>query len=478
MKALSATLLLLLIQLAPSVLSAPSDSSLPRAVSSGPISVNLLRKRYGPADQDSVDDWGLWAKNQREILRNKYSQDSNSKRSTGKNLLTNQNADSSYYGTIAIGTPPVSYNIIMDTGSADLWVLDSACTGGCNGVATFNPSQSSSFTNLTTSFSIKYGSGDAQGFLARDVVQLAGFSVTNQVFAVCDTISDGLLDTPVSGLMGLGWQPIASSDAVPFWQTLASSGAWDEPVMAFQITRFLNISQTRSLEPGGTFTMGTLNSSLYTGDIDYVNLPDNAVTYWTLPLTSLTVQGNSVTLASGESSYTAIDTGTTLIGGPQDAIASIYANIPDSSAATGDFEGYYEYPCDTEVNVSLSFGGRTWSISPADFAMTMTSSNRCIGAFFVIGTSTPAWIIGDTFLKNVYSVFRYDPPSVGFADLSETALAMNQPGGEVPTATIGSVVAVATGGGTRANSAPSQAVSLISRSGIVAAGLSLLFLAL
>jgi len=192
----------------------------------------------------------------------------------------------------------------------------------------------------------------------------------------------------------------------------------------------------------------------------------------------LTVQGNSVTLASGESSYTAIDTGTTLIGGPQDAIASIYANIPDSSAATGDFEGYYEYPCDTEVNVSLSFGGRTWSISPADFAMTMTSSNRCIGAFFVIGTSTPAWIIGDTFLKNVYSVFRYDPPSVGFADLSETALAMNQPGGEVPTATIGSVVAVATGGGTRANSAPSQAVSLISRSGIVAAGLSLLFLAL
>jgi len=85
--------------------------------------------------------------------------------------------------------------------------------------------------------------------------------------------------------MGFAWQSIASSGAEPFWQTLASSGAWDEPVMAFQITRFTNISQVRTLEPGGTFTMGALNSSLYTGDIDYVNLPSDAVTYWTLPLT-------------------------------------------------------------------------------------------------------------------------------------------------------------------------------------------------
>jgi len=102
---------------------------------------------------------------------------------------------------------------------------------------------------------------------------------------VCDAISNGLLESPVSGLMGLAWQSIASSGAEPFWQTLASSGAWDEPVMAFQITRFTNISQARSLEPGGSFTMGTLNSSLYTGDIDYVDLPEDAVNYWTLPLT-------------------------------------------------------------------------------------------------------------------------------------------------------------------------------------------------
>jgi len=306
---------------------------------------------------------------------------------------------------------------------------------------------------------------------------MAGFSVPNQVFGLCDAISDGLLETPVSGLMGLAWQSISTSGAEPFWQTLASSGAWDEPVMTFQITRFNNISQSRTLEPGGTFTMGTLNSSLYTGDIDYVDLPENAVTYWLLSLTSLTVQGNSISLASSQNSHSAIDTGTTLIGGPQDAIAQIYSNIPDSSPESGNFEGYYSYPCNTNVNVTVSFGGRSWGISSADFTLTKASGDRCIGAFFVTDSS-PAWIFGDTFLKNVYSVFRYNPPSVGFADLSEIALAMNAPGGNVPTATIGSVVAVATGKGKQSNSAPARMVSALSRSGVLAVGLSLLLIML
>lgn len=39
----------------------------------------------------------------------------------------------------------------------------------------------------------------------------------------------------------------------------------------------------------------------------------------------------------------------------------------------------------------------------------------------------------------MYSVFRYSPPSVGFATLSGTALGMNGVNGLPPTATIGSV---------------------------------------
>jgi len=253
------------------------------------------------------------------------------------------------------------------------------------------------------------------------------------------------LSSPVSGLLGLGWQSIASSEQPPFWETLASKGALSQPVMGFQLTRFLNDSTARPLEPGGSFTMGFLNSSLYTGNIDYQNLVTTP-SFWVLSLTSLTVQGNSVSLPSGPASYAAIDTGTTLVGGPSSVIQNIYAQIPGSQPGSGTWEGFWIYPCNTRVNVAMSFGGPSWPVSTADFQLTQLGSGQCVGAFFDINTNgnAPSWIIGDTFLKNVYSVFRYDPASVGFAALSETALSMNGANAQPPSATIGSISASVT----------------------------------
>lgn len=64
----------------------------------------------------------------------------------------------------------------------DLWVAGSDCSIGCSGITTFTTSDSSTFTNLSTSFSITYGSGEAAGALGEDTVQMAGFSVSNQTF--------------------------------------------------------------------------------------------------------------------------------------------------------------------------------------------------------------------------------------------------------------------------------------------------------
>jgi len=433
--------------------------------------VNLHRKGISTR---SPRDWERWAKAQREKLESKYgSPATHRKRASGTNLLTNQNADSSFFGSIAIGTPPVSFNVILDTGSSDLWLADSDCRTGCGSVPTFASSASSTFRNSSTPFSITYGSGRAAGVLGQDKVQMAGFSVDNQIFAICDRISSGLLNSPVSGLLGLGWSSIASSGATPFWETLVSGGAWDEPVMSFQLTRFVDVPSADTLEPGGTFTMGFLNASLYTGEIDYQPLNGQA-SYWLLSMSSMVVQGNAITLLPGNPSLAAIDTGTTLVGGPPSAIAQLYAQIPGSQPGAGNLEGYYTYPCSTTVNVQLAFGGRTWSVNPADFQLAQLNPTSCLGAFFDLktGSSAPSWIVGDTFLKNVYSVYRYNPPSVGFADLSDVAKAMNGVSGPAPTPTIGSAAAgvTATGGRGRANGAR-QAFHMVSPGIVVAMAL-------
>ncbi|KAJ3861067.1 aspartic peptidase domain-containing protein [Lentinula novae-zelandiae] len=427
---------------------------------SSPLSLSMSLSRRAP-EARSPDEIGSWAQAHKANVETKYGNPSSkAKRSSGQNLIVNQKADSSFFGSVAIGTPPVAYDVILDTGSADLWLASSTCTeSACEGIATFDSSSSSSFQNKSTEFSITYGSGDAAGTLGEDIVQMAGFSVSNQVFGVCDQVSDGLLNSPVSGLLGLAFQTIASSGASPLWETLASSGAWDQPLMAFQLTRFNNDSKATDLEPGGTFTMGATNTSLYTGDIDYNDIPDNEESYWLQTVSSITSQGSAITISSGSSALAAIDTGTTLIGGPADAVAEIYSNIPNAEAGTGQLEGYYIYPCSTTVNVTMAFGGKSWAISNADFQAEQLNEDTCMGAFFSLttGSNAPAWIVGDTFLKNVYSVFRYNPASVGFATLSAEALAMNGVNAAVPSATIGSaaatISATATAGTRDANGA-------------------------
>jgi hypothetical protein len=141
-----------------------------------------------------------------------------------------------------------------------MWVAGSTCRSGCSNINTFDPSASSTLTNLSTPFSITYGSGSAQGWLVEDQVQMAGFSVASQKFGVANAVSPNLLSNPVSGLLGLAFQTISSSRALPFWQTLVEGGAWQQPVMSFYLTRFINASHVESQEPGGRFTMGELSS--------------------------------------------------------------------------------------------------------------------------------------------------------------------------------------------------------------------------
>jgi hypothetical protein len=115
--------------------------------------------------------------------------------------------------------------------------------------------------------------------------------------------------------------------------------------------------------------------------------------------------------------------------------------------------------CSTTVNVAFSFGGQSWSIAPVDFKLTQISSGQCVGSIFVFTGSSngPGWIIGDTFLKNVYSVFRANPASVGFAALAPGVQSSVTENG-VPTPTIGSVSVSVTGSSSGSGRAQNDAL--------------------
>lgn len=133
------------------------------------------------------------------------------------------------------------------------------------------------------------------------------------------------------------------------------------------------------------------------------------------------MQGTELDLTSDQRSA-AIDTGTTLVGGPAEVIAALYANVPGSAPGTGQWQGYYTIrkharyftrlvsdsviACDSDVSISLSFGTSniSWPIASTDFHLMQLADKTCIGAFFELhgsGTGLPSWIIGDTFLVSI-----------------------------------------------------------------------------
>lgn len=122
----------------------------------------------------------------------------------------------------------------------------------------------------------------------------------------------------------------------PFWQNLYQAGVLPFPGFAFYLTRFANISTAASVEPGGSLTIGYINETLYEGEINYVPIPSGQESYWLIPMDAVRVNGTNVTGSSGS---VAIDTGTTLIGGPAAVIQSLYAMIPGAMPATGDYVG-------------------------------------------------------------------------------------------------------------------------------------------
>ncbi|OBZ70908.1 Aspartic protease [Grifola frondosa] len=305
--------------------------------------------------------------------------------------LTDEDGDVEWAGTISIGTPGQSFLIDFDTGSSDLWVPSSSCTSStCTKKNKYQASSSSTSVKQSGTFSIQYGDGSTvSGPVYTDTVNVAG----------------SFANDPIDGILGLAYPAISNLGENPFFNTAISQGSVQQGVFGFKLA-----------SSGSELYLGGTDSALYSGSIEYHDI-DTSTGFWQIPGATAYV-GSTSAVSNFE---TIIDSGTTIMYGPPSAIKTLYSKVP-GSAVYDSANGYYSFPCTSVPSVSFSWGGQNWAISAANFNLGETSSGsgQCVGALAGqdLGLGNNVWLLGDSFMKNVYTAFSFDQDAVGFAALA------------------------------------------------------------
>ncbi|KAI0426312.1 aspartic peptidase domain-containing protein [Xylaria sp. FL1042] len=319
-------------------------------------------------------------------------QDPTFKNSAG---IDQDGTDYSYFAEVELGSEGKQLYMLLDTGASTTWVMGSTCTSkSCLMHNTFGPDDSKTYNDTGKAYSVEYGTGSVRGTVVEDNLTLAGLSVNLQ-FGVANTTSDQFTQFPFDGILGLA----------------TSSNTWLSAVMDAKLidSNLFGISLSRSSDGtnDGEIVFGALDPNKYTGDITYTSLKSDSA--WTIPMDDITISGKSAGI-TGRSAY--IDTGTSFVFGPPNDVEAMYKLIPGSSSSDGST---YTVPCDTDSQVAFTFSGASWNVSSKDFLSGPNSDGTCTGNIYGIEYVSGGWLLGDVFLKNVYSVFDVDNARIGFA---------------------------------------------------------------
>ncbi|KAK7948235.1 uncharacterized protein PG986_009121 [Apiospora aurea] len=302
--------------------------------------------------------------------------------------------DYSYFVEAQFGSDGSLMYMLLDTGASSSWVMGSGCTSeACSMHNTFKSDGSSTLKDFGKPFSVEYGSGSVSGSLVTDTVKIAGMTVTMD-FGLAKTTSQQFTSFPFDGILGLS---IGNGGPQNFLVALKGAKVVDTNVFAVSLSR-----NSDGLNDG-EIAFGAPNPDKYTGDIAYTPIDAKNKGSWAINFDDVSVSGKPVGI-KGKLAY--IDTGTTFAFAPPADAKIMYGAIPDASSA--DDGVTWTMPCDTKAELSFSFGGKGFKISPKDFLSAPDDKNRCTGNIYGMEVVRGAWLLGGTLLKSVYAVFDMD----------------------------------------------------------------------
>ncbi|KZP04208.1 acid protease [Athelia psychrophila] len=310
------------------------------------------------------------------------------------------NEEDSYLAAVTIGTQV--FSLIVDTGSANIWVGANTKLTGC--ISTGHP------------VTVSYGSGSFSGTECIDSVSFAGATVAKQ------SIGDATTTSGFSGVDGIfGFGPaILTEDTVSgvvvvptFLDNLKTQGSIATEVLGVY---YAPESGSDDDDANGELTLGGVDPTKYTGSIVYAPKTTTGATadYWGVVVSAITY--GTTSLGSGSA---IVDTGTTLIYIPTTAYTKF---LTASGGKTDSSTGLAMYTKQPTSNFSFAIGGAVLTLTPAQYLVPAAQYS----AFGLTGSDYYSWIndggssgvdmiIGQKFIENYYTVFDTTNSRIGFA---------------------------------------------------------------
>ncbi|TKR70594.1 hypothetical protein L596_022599 [Steinernema carpocapsae] len=362
--------------------------------------------------------------------------------------IVNDYQDNIYVGNITIGSSGQTFAVVLDTGSANLWVPDTTCgnrraveasevgcpdycsnptfcqiicdpsccsspkkaalTSTCASKHKFDSSKSTTYQKNGQQWSISYGTGSADGFLGVDTVCFGDHN-TNQLcvpkttFGQATSIAPFFAGTPLDGILGLGFQSLAVDYVVPPLINAINQGLLDEPIFTVWMEEKGDVANTR----GGLYTYGGFDDAHCSSkDLKYV--PLTSATYWQFRMDATSAGSYS----SSQGWDVISDTGTSFIIGPSDVIDE----IANAIGATFDGFGGYSISCTGGADVVFTIGGNKFAIKAHNYVVS-NGNNQCqLGMSGQdSGGFGPSWILGDPWIRQFCNVYDIGQKRIGFA---------------------------------------------------------------
>ncbi|KAG9700546.1 acid protease, partial [Aureobasidium melanogenum] len=358
----------------------------------------------------------------------------------------------------SLGAGGETFEVVIDTGSSDTWLVNNQFT--CvdpsdsevidEAECAFGPTYSLSSTAQQVpnrNFNISYADGERlNGEIITEDLTFAGLTVENQTMGLV-TVAGWYGDGTSSGLVGLAYASLTNqysgSDPaqdipgfnIPYNPLLTSMFVQNITAPIFSIALDRDVTQSAQ-SAGGVLAVGGIpdiphGKSWAVANISVVSIdsstgPTEEYQFYSIELDGWAVSKNwnasfdvamtgnpkKAPLIGAPTYNTIVDSGTSLIYAPTDVASSLAAAFSPPAVLSSSY-GLYTVACNATVPLfGVTISKKVFYINPLDLIID-TGAGFCVTG--VQDNGGGMTIIGDTFMRNVLTVFDVGAAQVRFS---------------------------------------------------------------